>query len=509
MDGSIARRRIRLVVIAAFVGLWTSPAVALPPELEYAKGVVAYSRGDLEAAEAHFSAVLEEQPENTQATYYLGQVALGLGKIDRAVDLFQRVARLSPDNPAVRLDLALALVKAGRFSDAERELGTVADRLSDRASLHYYLGFCRYKLGRHRQALEPLKRAREMDSGFAASAGYYLGLAHYELGEQAEAARQFQQLSGVDEGGRVGSLARGNLALMAEQSQTGRVRWWGAFASTGAGYDSNVTLERDVTSATGAPGAFVSIGGYLIPLRLERDRLEVSANVFRSFNITDDTKGLNLTDLASVVRYRHAFAAGHRLEIAYLFDLDMLDDLEKVGGDRGFGVFMQGHTGQARFRIREGRYGETALEYRFHWQLFEGAERDNFGHEFVVRQEQGFLAGRIRLALQVGGLYEDGRNQNWDLWGLLAGVEGRFQIIGPLSGWLRAGWRREDHYRWFGGERRVDDLWSGGVGLSVRLWDYLSLGASYRYLNNDSNGLSDNIYRYDRHLVNLAVMGRL
>jgi len=173
------------VVIAAFLGLWTLPAVALPPELEYAKGVVAYSRGDLEAAEAHFSAVLEKQPENTQAIYYLGQVSLGLGRVDRAVDLFQRVARRSPDNPAVSLDLALALVKARRFSDAERELGRVEDRLSDRASLHYYLGFCRYKLGRHRQALEPLKRARELDSGFAASAGYYLGLAHYQLGLQA------------------------------------------------------------------------------------------------------------------------------------------------------------------------------------------------------------------------------------------------------------------------------------------------------------------------------------
>jgi predicted Zn-dependent protease len=116
--------------------MFSCPALAASVELEFAKGVVAFSRGDLQAAESRFKEVLKQAPEHAQAIYYLGQACLGLEKIDQAVELFRKVIRLKPANHAVRLDLAQALVKAGDFKTAETVLAGARVKLSDRATIH-------------------------------------------------------------------------------------------------------------------------------------------------------------------------------------------------------------------------------------------------------------------------------------------------------------------------------------------------------------------------------------
>ncbi len=506
--------------------LASAPALALPPELEYAKGVVAFSRGELEQAAAHFQAVLEAQPEHVQAVTYLGQVALGQGRLQRAVELFERALEIEPDDAKLRLDLSLALVKSGRYARAAEQLEIAAGRLAERASVHYYLGYCRYRLGRYREAVAALRRAQGLDGGFAASAGYYLGLSLFQLGQQAEAARQFQRLAGGAAGGRIGDLARQNLGAMAAGRGSAAAARWGAVAATGAGYDSNVTLETDGRPAAAAPTAFVSVGVWGRPLLERRDVIELSFNAFRSFHfdIGDDVSGLNLTDLATVARYRHAFACGHRLELAYQGDLDMLDDLAlatRADEDAGFGVYMHGHSGELAYRIPEGRWSETQLRYRFQARLFHPhgdgeADRDDFNHHLTLRQELLWLDGRIRLGLELGARLADARDRAWDLWGLHAGLQARFAVVGPLSVWLDAGWQREDHYRsqptrW--AAQRIDDLWTAAGGLSVELWDRLAVGLSYRYLSNRSGAVLDAAgrpaFQYQRHLVQLSLSGRL
>jgi TolA-binding protein len=328
------RKRVaRTITTIAILCMWSGLAFAELPELEFAKGVVAFSRGDLREAEQRFRAVLEQQPDHPQATYYLGQAALGLKKFDSAAELFRRAIRLQPSNRAIRLDLALALVRLKQFEDAESELQAVADALSDRASFQYYLGFCRYRLGRYRQALAPLRRARDLDQGFKASAGYYLGLAHFKLGEQEEASRQFRQVASGEAGERMTAFARQNLSLLAEERRDAgaEARRWGAFASAGGGFDSNVTLTPTDASGLDTATAFLSAGGFYSPILSRHDQVRISANVYRSFHTRDNVTGFNLTDLSATAQWQHRFTGGHRLELAYLFDLDMLDG----GGEAG------------------------------------------------------------------------------------------------------------------------------------------------------------------------------
>ncbi|HOX46283.1 MAG TPA: tetratricopeptide repeat protein [Myxococcota bacterium] len=502
---------------------WAGPAAAAPAELEFAKGVVAYSQGRLEEAEARFSAVLAQQPDNVQAQAYLGQVALARGEVARAIELLGRVVERAPDQAGVRLDLALALVKAGRLEEAESQLARASTELDERASVHFYLGTCRYRLGRLQEALAPLRRAQQLDGGFAAAAGYYLGLVLYRLGEAAQAEAEFRALAGRGGEDWTAELARANLASLGRGGgdvSPARKRW-GLFASAGFQYDSNVTLNREQASEADAAGAFLAAGVFGLPVAGEHDALELSASAYRSFYFEDTAADFALTDLSAVARYTHAFEAGHQLSLGYLFDLDLLDDrgaLDPAGAsDPGFGLFMHSHTGLVSARFAEGRAARTVLEYRFQAAFFFETGRDDFGHEAVLRQELGFLDGRLRLELEAGGLYEDARDRDWDLWGLLAGLELRGQPVEGLSLWARGGWRRENHHRFVaytGG--RVDDLVSAGVGLSWEVWDHISLGASYLFLDNLSTEFSqgpvqvaDDPYSFLRHVVCLSVTGHM
>jgi len=508
----------RTIQILAFLLVGPGLVLAAPPELEFAKGVVAFSRGDLLEAEKRFQAVLQARPDHSQATYYLGQAALGLKKYPAAVDLFERAIRLQPGNSAIRLDLALALVRLARFEAAESALSKVTDSLSGRASFQYYLGFCRYRLGRYRQALEPLRRARDLDQGFKAAAGYYLGLAHFKLGEQEEASRQFRQVAAAKQSERMSAFARQNLSLLAEERREagGKPRCWGAFASTGGGYDSNVSLNPSDTSGMDTGNAFVSAGGFYSPILSQNDELRLSANVYRSFYTRESMAGFNLTDVSAAVSYQHQFGAGHRLEVAYLYDLDMLDgggEIEQILGMDEFGVYMEGHGARLQFRIYEGRSTETSLAYRFQASFFDGwlDERNSLANELSARQDLLLLQNRLRLSVLAGGVYDRAEKEWWNLLGFFTGVEVRYRAVEWLTLWGQGAFHYQDHFDsegyagWGAGKKRTDRLWSGAFGVNFRIHEHLALGLSYRYLDNDSL----EPFTYDRHLITLAVFTHL
>lgn len=495
-------------------GLAPSSAVAAVAELEFAQGVVAFSQGRLPEAEAHFQQVLNEQPRNAQAIYYLGQVRLGLGKLTEAIDSFQKVISLRPANAAVHLDLALALIKAERIPQALDELSKVSTQLSDRASLHYYIGYCEYRLGRMLDALPPLQKAQQLDQGFAAAAGYYLGLVQYHLGQTEQATQQFSELSHKESGG-YSALARQNLAILEQGAFVRPEKRYFLYAQVGGGYDSNVTLDTTDISHAGSPKFFVALGGSYLPLTTAKDAIELSANLYRSFHLTTATEGFNLTNVAAAARYRRQVTSGLQLEVGYLFDLDCLDGSPLLDMN-SFGIFMQGNTLLSRVRILEGGAFETSVEYRFNAQFFRPTldRRDNFGHELIARQDFFLSNRRVRLSATAGAVVEDARGREYDLWGPLLATDITWYISKTLNLLVAFGWQRQDHFRYSDvyGKERIDDQLASAVGFEWDFDDNLGLRAEYQYVNNRSSyveNFNDRPYQYERHIGLVSFIGRL
>ena len=514
------------VTLAVFLTLFIPSIVFASSEFEYSKGVIAFSKGDMLEARKHFEAVVAQDPSNVQANYYLGQVALSSGRYNRAVELFRKVLKLDPSNSSVRLDLALALIKQKKFNSAEKELQSIRGKFAKRASVLYYLGYCKYKQGKHQDAIVFLRKAQELGGGFSVSAGYYLGMANLELGKRKQALRAFRQIAEAD-AGTVGIMARENLRIL---SQPGSVKpgRWGMIVSAGAGYDTNVTLETDSSKGSAAPTTFVAFAAWGAPVATQKHELDLALSIYRSFNFDMDRQSgsapkpsyLDLTDVAFVLGYKHMLRGGDRWDLAYLLDLDMLDDLGRVTGvsaDKGFGIFMLGNTARARYRLSQGGHWASSIEYRFHWRLFyepifADQDRDNFGHEVLLRQEMAVFSERLKLELALGAVFEDAKGTAWNIWGLNAWAKAGVEIIGPLTAWTKIGWQRSDHFSsensTYNGHR-VDDLFSAGAGLYWRLSSWLSVAASWSFWYNDSNGLMNSPFRYQRNVFQFSVSGRL
>lgn len=97
--------RITAAVIA-LLALATSVFVlfrALDDQMS--EGLAAFRRGDLEAAVAHFEAVVDEAPRNVTARLYLSRVLRRQGEYEAAAEHLRAAARISPTDADVRREL--------------------------------------------------------------------------------------------------------------------------------------------------------------------------------------------------------------------------------------------------------------------------------------------------------------------------------------------------------------------------------------------------------------------
>jgi len=78
-------------------------------------------------AEKAYSAAIRLDLENTQACVYLGDLYMRTGRVQQAIDRYAQASSRSPGSPRVQISQALALIKAGRFSDARKTLEPLVD----------------------------------------------------------------------------------------------------------------------------------------------------------------------------------------------------------------------------------------------------------------------------------------------------------------------------------------------------------------------------------------------
>lgn len=121
----------RFLFLLLVVLLGTPAAAGMPGQQAHQAGLVAYARGDLEAALDHFRAAREAAPDLVPAHFYEGLTLADLGRPEEAARAFQRVLQLDPGHLEARLELArvqagIAPAPPGPGSAAEAGSGTDA-----------------------------------------------------------------------------------------------------------------------------------------------------------------------------------------------------------------------------------------------------------------------------------------------------------------------------------------------------------------------------------------------
>jgi Flp pilus assembly protein TadD len=86
-----------------------------------------------------------------------------MGRFDEAEKEIRRAQRMAPDDPDVRVGIALLLFRRGLYAAAEEQLRWVCERDPEHVDAHFYRGEALNRLARVEEAMEALHEAVRLD----------------------------------------------------------------------------------------------------------------------------------------------------------------------------------------------------------------------------------------------------------------------------------------------------------------------------------------------------------
>jgi protein O-GlcNAc transferase len=200
-----------------------------------------HHRGDLDAAQAAYSAILAAQPRHAGALLGLGLIAHHRGDGPRALDLLQEARQVAPRDPAVLNNLGLALAANGRDEEALatwRRVLTIAPRHVDAL---VNLANADARAGRSDSALQRYRAALAADARSVAAAA--------NLGGLLVARREFSEAVLWLE--RAAALAAGNADILVNLGR--------AYSECGLAAKARAALEAAVRARPGDAAACANL----------------------------------------------------------------------------------------------------------------------------------------------------------------------------------------------------------------------------------------------------------
>ena len=136
-------------------------ALRLDPELGEAHTTMGYLRTvrdfDWAGAEEEFRRAIELNPNDAESYNLYGRLCAGLGRYDDAVTMLHRAQELDP--LAHRVDLATALLRAGRYEQALARAEEAAELNASHDRAQATVGWAHFLVGRQEQGLAELEQA--------------------------------------------------------------------------------------------------------------------------------------------------------------------------------------------------------------------------------------------------------------------------------------------------------------------------------------------------------------
>jgi Tfp pilus assembly protein PilF len=193
----------------------SNPAFAGVPQNAldfYQKGAAAAQKGNAKVAVAFLSQAVSAYPNFTLALSDLGSQYLRLFQWDKAVETFETLLKLKPNDAAAHRDLGIALYNQSvalltdkkteesiqKVGQAETQLRAAISLNSPGPSAHYYLGLSRIKLRKYDEAQKELELAIQNGGENLAQAHRYLGGLYQSAHRNKDAADELEKYLKLD-----------------------------------------------------------------------------------------------------------------------------------------------------------------------------------------------------------------------------------------------------------------------------------------------------------------------
>src|SRR6185503_5761245 len=130
--------------------------------------IIFEQQGEAAKAEAAWQAVLKAHPQDAEANAHVGLLQARQEHYDAAVASYRKALTITPEMPGLRLNLGLALFKAGRMKDAASTflplLETLPANSKEALRITTLVGLARYGAGDYTGAVPFLKKAVAADA---------------------------------------------------------------------------------------------------------------------------------------------------------------------------------------------------------------------------------------------------------------------------------------------------------------------------------------------------------
>jgi tetratricopeptide (TPR) repeat protein len=145
----------------------TSVGVAADTDALIQRGLEAFERGDLAAAEDAFGSAVEREPDNTVALFNLGATLVARGEGPRAVTVLDELLLLEPGNVDGRYNRGVAKANAGDTAGAALDYAGVIDADPEHARARFQLGNILIAEGQLDEGMDLVDQAIALDPSLA------------------------------------------------------------------------------------------------------------------------------------------------------------------------------------------------------------------------------------------------------------------------------------------------------------------------------------------------------
>lgn len=102
--------------------------------------------------------------EDAMLFWLLGRIAIEKGNFERAKSLLERANGIDPEMYVSYNDLGIALMKLGKYGDANAAFSVAYAMNADSAEINNNMAYSLYKMGKNNEALPYIKKAQELSS---------------------------------------------------------------------------------------------------------------------------------------------------------------------------------------------------------------------------------------------------------------------------------------------------------------------------------------------------------
>jgi hypothetical protein len=233
-----------------------------------------YDNRPLEA-KSELEHALTLEPNDPRGRGLLAVVYFRLGLYARAIGLYEALLLEQPDEAALRLNLALCQLKAGKAQAARAELQRIVDADSDHVRAWGYLGLALERLGQVDEARHAFERAGEQDMAQRMVQRGAKPVHSFELGSvpRSAVAQGSATFEDLDAGELNLALAATSDAPVAPPRRLDTLGWGAPRTAASATWLEPPTLTDLVTDVR-VPS---SKGVFVLGTRLARAELDASA----------------------------------------------------------------------------------------------------------------------------------------------------------------------------------------------------------------------------------------